>query len=67
MLTNQDLNKIGTLLDTKLGDLEKKMNLGFRKVRRELKLIVNFLDKQDVDLQKRVIRIEQHLRLPTMN
>ncbi len=74
MLTNADLKKISSLvhgeivgLEKKVVGLEKKMEAGFRKVHRELKLIVSFLNKEDVELQKRVGRIEVHLGLPRLN
>ncbi len=38
---------------------------GFKKLQKNLKVSVNFLDKQDIALEKRVSRLEDHTGLPS--
>ncbi len=98
MLTNDDLKKIGDLIDQRLevkleekleskleekleSKLEEKLETKFeeklaplkkdiqslknsdKKIRKDLKLVLNYLDKERVSHHRRITRIEDHLGL----
>jgi pyruvate kinase len=44
--------------------LEKKVDKGFRENRKDHNLIIKMFDERDVELKKRVTRLEDHLHLP---
>ena len=78
MLTQDDLRAIGKIIDTKLGSLDTKLtkridsldnkiNRGFKSVDRKLDVIINYFDHQDINIRKRLNRIELHLGLLTLN
>jgi len=88
MLTQNDLQAIGKIIDEKISPLETKMgafeskmgsfekklssldkktNRGFKSVDRKLDVIINYFDHQDIDIRKRVNRIELHLGLVPLN
>lgn len=66
MLTPTDLKAIENMLaprfakiDLELGVIKKSVN----KLEKNFEVMLGFLDRQDVELKKRVIRIEEHLHL----
>lgn len=73
MLTKKDVAIIDDLLDRKLEQkLEQKLDQKLKpvqedivKIRKDQKQIVNFFDREYLDLRKRVERIEHHLDLRT--
>ena len=78
MLTQSDLRAIGKIIDDKLNPLEakltkkisaqgKKTDRGFKSVDRKLDVIINYFDHQDIDIRKRLNRIELHLGLASLN
>ena len=81
MLTQDDLQAIGKIINEKIGPLEtrmssfdkklvlldKKTNRGFKSVDRKLDVIINYFDHQDIDIRNRLNRIELHLGLATLN
>jgi len=78
MLTQSDLQAIGKIIDEKLNPLEakltkkisaqgKKTDRGFKSVDRKLDVIINYFDHQDIDIRKRLNRIELHLGLASLN
>ncbi|HJZ05854.1 hypothetical protein A2634_04075 [Candidatus Amesbacteria bacterium RIFCSPHIGHO2_01_FULL_48_32] len=67
MLTYQDLKKIGEMFENKF-DERFKINIKpiqstLRKVNKDIKLIINFFDREMIDLRKRVKVIERELNL----
>lgn len=81
MLTQNDLQAIGKIIDGKLDPLETKMGLferklssldkktdrGFKSVDKKLDVIIDYFDHQDIDIRKRLNRIEVHLALSPLN
>lgn len=78
MLTDNDLRKLGLVVDEKMEkrlikfgqDFDEKMEKRLKPVkddiahiRKDIKTMVNFFDREYLDLRKRVERIETHLRL----
>ena len=67
MLTQSDLQAIGKIIVEKLNPLEtkltKKINLLDKRTNRKLDVIINYFDHQDIDVRKRLNRIETHLGL----
>ena len=55
------LNEIGELKN-RLKNLEIKVD----KIQKDLKIVVSFFDKEELRLQKRITRMEEHLRLPPL-
>lgn len=86
MLTDDDLRKIGELVDEKLETkLEEKLETKFeeklapirkdiqslkkndRAIRKEMRLILRYLDRERVSHDKRITRIEEYLGLPVLD
>lgn len=77
MLTQSDLQAIGkiigsletkmSLFERKLGSLEKEINRGFKSVDKKLNVIIDYFDHQDIDIRKRLNRIEAHLSFAPLN
>ena len=70
MLTKDDLIAIGQVIDQRLDKrLEpftkdvRSMKSDLRKVQKDVRVMLAVLDRADVELSKRVERIEQHLGL----
>lgn len=70
MLTKDDLIAIGQVIDQRLDKrLEpftkdvRGMKSDLRKVQKDVRVMLAVLDRADVELSKRVERIEQHLGL----
>ncbi len=75
MLTNQDLKKIGELID---GRLDAKLGPGLEKIDeklvpihkkldridKKLTVFVDEMDRRSIDHEKRLDRIDTHLKLP---
>lgn len=64
MLTKFDIASIDKLLDKKLDSKLKPLKDDVTQIRKDIKTIVNFFDKEYLELRERVERIEQHLNLP---
>jgi flagellar capping protein FliD len=54
-------------LDKRIDALTKKMDRGFKSVDRKLNMIINYFDHQDIDVRKRLNRIELHLGLTPLS
>ncbi|MFA6532583.1 MAG: hypothetical protein WCT22_01120 [Patescibacteria group bacterium] len=54
-------------LDKRIHSLDKKMDRGFKSVDRKLNLIINYFDLENIDVRKRLNRIELHLGLSPLN
>lgn len=77
MLTQSDLQAIGKIIgsletkmglfERKLGSLEKETNRGFKSVDKKLNVIIDYFDHQDIDIRRRLNRIEVHLSLAPLN
>ena len=71
MLSNDDLKKIGEVVDRRIEEkvgpiIEKQLRPvkeDISHIRKEIKVIVGFFDREYLDLRKRVERIEAHLNL----
>lgn len=51
-------------LKDRIKSLEIRTTKNHAEVRKEIREVLNFLDKQDVTIQKRVKKVEEHLNLP---
>lgn len=58
--------KMGSF-EKKLSSLGKKTDRGFKSVDRKLDVIINYFDYQDIDIRKRLDRLEIHLGLVPLN
>lgn len=79
MLTKQDLNAIGGLIDTKLEEkLEEKLETkleeklspikkDIRKIQKTLDVAIDRFDQNDVIIVENVRKIQTHLNLPVMD
>jgi hypothetical protein len=71
MLTKNDLDKIGLLIDTKLEQkLEQKLkpiHTKLNKMQKMLDTTINYFDTVTTNHEKRLKRIETHLELPAEN
>jgi len=66
MLTNDDLKKIGEVVEIKLEPIKKDIKLlknGHKRIRKDLSLVLKFLDGERVSHSRRIKRIEDHLHL----
>lgn len=78
MLTEDDLTKFGNVVDEKVERRLEKFGEVFdekikkqlkpvkddiAQIRKDVKVMVNFFDREYLDLRKRVERIETHLKL----
>lgn len=70
MLTKSDLIQIRKLFE----DGNKPINRNVKtlqedvsKIRKDVSTIVDFFDREYIDLRKRVQRIEEHLNLPSVS
>jgi len=76
MLTQGDLQKIGQVVDEKLipikqemksmeGRLTKKIGALRGQIKKDLNMTIGHFDRGDLDLEKRVKKIEDRLPFPT--
>jgi predicted nucleic acid-binding Zn-ribbon protein len=74
MLSKDDLKEIQTIVQTETSNAVEKAIAPLKKdiktltsdvtqIRSDMKTLVNFFDKEYLELRKRVERIEEHLRL----
>lgn len=70
MLTKNDLNQISGLLDakldTKLAPIKKdirSLKKGVSKVRKDQGIMLDLLDKEQMQQRKRIVRLEEHAGL----
>ena len=61
------LTSLETRLTKKISAQGKKTDRGFKSVNRKLNVIINYFDHQDIDIRKRLNRIELHLGLASLN
>ena len=58
------MNLVRTLTEIReLKDRMKNLEIGVRKIQKDLKYAIDFLDKEGLKITKRVDRIEEHLNL----
>lgn len=75
MLTQDDLKQIALLLDEKLetkleAKFEQKLapiKKDIKKIKSDLKLVINTFDKKDISMTYRMERVERHVGLPEMS
>lgn len=60
-LTKKDLSQIGQVVDQKLEVRLKPLKKDIGKIKEDVSVMLNFLDREDVKLGKRVSRIEDSL------
>ncbi len=60
---NKKLNKVDLNLNSKIELTLKDL----KKIKKDLKTMLDFLDRQDVDLGKRVSSIEERLGIPPLH
>ena len=65
MLTKNDLNQIGQVIDEKLDNKLKPIKKDLRYLRKTVDLVVKNYDEGDVRLERKVKKIEDHLGLPS--
>jgi len=71
MLTDNDLKKIGEVVDQKIEEkvgpiIEKHLRPvkeDISHIRKDIKTMVGYFDREYLDLRKRVERIESHLKI----
>ena len=51
----------------RIQDRLKNVEIKINKIQKDLKYAVNFLDKESLKIQKRVERIEKHLKLEPLS
>lgn len=69
-LTKSDLQEISKIVKTELIPVKKDLTDIKKRVKKteiNVESMLGFLDKQDVELYKRVEKIEKHLNLPSKN
>ena len=70
MLTKNDLQAIKEVvdetIDTKLDVKLKPIKKDIKKIKKDVSVLIDHFDKRDLHLQKRVRRVEDHLRLPSL-
>jgi hypothetical protein len=62
MLTKNDLQQIGTVIDQKLKPIHQKID----KIDKKLDTTISYFDTVTTKHQKRLKRIENHLNLPVI-
>ena len=79
MLTKKDLQDIGKLFEglfeqkfeekfeQKFEEKFKPIRKDLKKIQKDQKAIISLFDKEYIDLEKRVTRVEDHLKLPKAN
>lgn len=67
MLTQNDLKKIKTIVDTSTNRLDKKFTKRFNTLEKKLDITTDFLDGEIIDLKKRTDRVEDVLNLPPLS
>jgi chromosome segregation ATPase len=67
MLTKQDLSEIQKVIQKEVDPIKidiKTIKSDISQIRSDIKTVINFFDKEYLELRKRVERIEEHLNLP---
>ena len=66
MLTPNDLSEIKKIIEPLKKDVTKvKKNVA--RIQKDVKVIVSYFEDENMDVRKRVERIEDHLSLPSKN
>jgi len=69
MLTKSDLKNIGDIVQNEIQPVRrdiKTLKTDVTKIRKDMNMVLGYLDKEYIDLRKRVERIEEHLGLPSI-
>lgn len=67
MLTKNDLNQIGNVIDGKLKKSFGPIKKDVVQTRKDVKVLIAYFDREYLDLRKRIEDIEEHLGLTTKN
>lgn len=77
MLTKNDLQQIGIVIDEKLKPVKRDITILTKDVstlkkdvaqtRTDVKVLISYFDREYVELRKRIDRIEEHLGLDAKN
>lgn len=67
MLTKTDLKQIDTIVTIRINNAVKPIKQDTVQIRKDIKIIVSFFDREYLELRKRVERIEERLHLPPLS
>jgi len=67
MLTKQDLNAVGNLMQVKLESGLKPIRQDIKKLRNDLKTTINFFDNQNLELRKNIDKTRKDMNLQEIN
>ena len=67
MLTKSDLKEIDLVVSNRIKVELKPVKEDISQIRKDTKTLVNFFDKEYLELRKRVERIEHHLHLSSLS
>lgn len=67
MLTKQDLNAIGDLMDVRLEKGLKPIRQDIKKLRKDLTTTINFFDGRNLELEKKIDTTRDELHLSELN
>ena len=70
MLTKTDLQEIQKIVKHEVrSEIQREnapINKNIRKIKTDLKIVINFFDREYLQLRARVERLEEHLKLPRL-
>lgn len=69
MLRKSDLQKISNVIANEIQPVKsdiKTLKTDVTKIRKDMNVVLGYLDKEYIDLRKRVERIEEHFGLPSI-
>lgn len=64
-LTKSDLQEIKKVVKDEVGGVKEEVRKSERRILKKLEIVSYTLDKQTMEVAKRVTKIEEHLRIPT--
>lgn len=70
MLTNSDLSKISKIVQEETYPIKKEVKFIRRdvtKMRKDIDVIISFFDRQYLDLERRLERLEEYLKLKPLS
>ena len=67
MLTKSDLKEIDLIVSKRIKAELKSVKDDASQIRKDIKTIINFFDKEYLELRKRIERLENHLNLPPLS
>lgn len=64
LLTKATISNSLSKVEDKIKDVDIKIGKVHKDLKKEIKLVLNFLDQEDAAINNRVTKIEKHLNLP---